>query len=145
METISNTVIKWADFPETVGSAKGHRTGEIFEVSFPSNYAEEQAIVRDFTFLLKFCLIGGALVFGMESDVLAATTLEEKAEALYYDKFIGIARWVIAGKGGFDTISKLLKEDFDGAKKAGFQYLLTFLVLMGLPKGLKFVEELFYE
>lgn len=144
METISNTIIKWTDFPETVGSARGHKTGEVFEAFLSSNYAEEEKIVREFSLLFKFCLVGGACLFGIESTAYAADTFDIKATELY-TKFIRIAQIIIAFKGGWDVLHKALKEDFDGAKKIGFQYLIVYGVLLGLPHGLKLVEKLFTE
>lgn len=143
MEKISNTVIKWADFPETVDSVKGRKTGEVFEVSFPSNYAVNVKYVTDIKRLVKICLITGVVLFTFDLNVLAATGIDEQMTKLYYDKFIGIAKIIIAGKGGFDTLSKLMKEDFDGAKRSAFQYLIAFGVIMGLPKALNFIETLF--
>ena len=143
MEIINN-VIKWANFPENVVSDKGRNMAKLFEVSLPSNYANEESIVRDYSRLLKISLITGTILLGVDQTVFAAGgSLDEKMTTLYYGKFIGIAQIIIAGKGGFDTIAKVLRDDFDGAKKGFMQYLLAFAVLMGLPKALDFIETLF--
>jgi hypothetical protein len=143
MDKISN-VIKWANFPENVVSDRGHRMGEVFEVSFPSNYESNVKYVHDLGRLLKVSLITGTILLGVDQTVFAAgTSLDTKMTSLYYGKFIGIAQIIIAGKGGFDTIAKVLRDDFDGAKKGFMQYLLAFSVLMGLPKALDFIETLF--
>lgn len=93
--------------------------------------------------LIKLIIAGAVFYFTMDTSVFAATGMEEKAERLYFDKFIGIVKWVIIGKGGWDIVNKALKEDFDGAKKGVLQYLLIFGVLMGLPKALNLVEDIF--
>ena len=143
MDIISN-VIKWANFPEKVVSERGHSMAKIFEVSLPSNYDREQAIVRDYSRLFKISLITGTILLGIDQTVFAAGgSIDDKMTALYYGKFIGIAQIIIAGKGGFDTLAKVLRDDFEGAKKGFMQYLLAFAVLMGLPKALEYVETLF--
>lgn len=95
-------------------------------------------------FLIKMAVAGAIFYFTMDASVFAAG-LEEKAEELYFNKFIGIAKWVIITKGGWDIVTKTLKEDFDGAKRSILQYAMIFAVLMGLPTGLNLVEELFRE
>lgn len=143
MEIINN-VIKWANFPENVVSDGGRNTAKLFEVSLPSNYAKEEAIVRDYSRLFKISLVTGTILLSVDQTVLAAGgSIDDKMTALYYGKFIGIAQIIIAGKGGFDTLAKVLRDDFEGAKKGFMQYLLAFAVLMGLPKALEYVETLF--
>ncbi|MEG0259604.1 MAG: hypothetical protein RR595_12135 [Lysinibacillus sp.] len=90
--------------------------------------------------------VAGIVAFGFPDISFAAgTALQEKAESLYYDTFIGIAKWVIILKGGWDIVTRTLKEDFDGAKRGVLQYALIFCVLMGLPAALGLVEEFFKE
>src|SRR5690606_25778005 len=97
-------------------------------------------------FIITTCLIAGALVFGIIDPASAATaTLDEKAKDLYFKKFLGIDKWIIVGKGGWDTVNKTIKEDFDGAKKSFLQYLLVFGILYALPFGLDQVESVFSE
>jgi len=83
--------------------------------------------------------------FGFDGEVFAANqnSLNERAEGFYFGTFIGIARWVIIIKGGWDVINKMLKEDFDGAKRGVFQYIAIFAILLGLPSALKLIEDIF--
>ena len=60
--------------------------------------------------------------------------------ALYFDKFIGVIKWVIVGKGGWESVSRMLKEDFNGAKRSLIQYVILFALLLGLPYGLNEIE-----
>lgn len=140
-----NTVIKWGEIPVLENA---HKTGQLFEKQrvTHSNYAGCCKYVTDLGRLTKICLATGILLVSFDLNVFAAASgLDEKMSALYYDKFIGIAKVVIGVKGGFDTLGKLLKEDFEGAKKSGIQYLIAFAVMMGLPKALDFIEGLFEE
>lgn len=91
----------------------------------------------------KACLITGAIVLGFDHEVFAATGLEDKAKELYFGKFLGVAKWIIIGKGGWDTVNKMLNEDFDGAKRGFIKYLVIFAILFGLPYGLDQVQEVF--
>jgi hypothetical protein len=93
--------------------------------------------------IVKVCLVTGAMFLGADHFALADTPIDEKASELYFGKFIGIAKWIIIGKGGWDTMHKMLQEDFVGAKKCVLQYLIIFAILLGLPSALTQVENLF--
>lgn len=67
--------------------------------------------------------------------------IDVKARQLYFGKFMTFAKWAIILKGGWDTINKAVKEDFEGAKKSLFSYMIVFGILLGLPKALDQVEE----
>lgn len=83
-------------------------------------------------------------LFGVVDVSLAAEVgIDEKANQLYQDKFLLFAKWIIIGKGGFDTINKTLKEDFEGAKKSFIQYTLVFVFLMAYPWVMEQVEDVF--
>lgn len=137
------TTITWAEFPKIEGSKEGYNSGYEFEVFFDSNYARKNKRLGRITQnVIKIGAITGIIFIGMELDVSAATGLDEKAKALF-DKFLWIAKWVIALKGGVDTLNKALKEDFEGAKKSAIQYLLIYGIIIALPIGLDFVETFF--
>lgn len=93
--------------------------------------------------VFKTCLlVGGFMFFG---DIAFAESLDEKAKQIYFEKFLGIAKWIIIGKGGWDIVSKALKEDFDGAKRSVIQYIVVFATLLGLPWMLNQIEDIFKE
>lgn len=77
------------------------------------------------------------------TPVFANSRLDEIARDIYFNQFIGIAKWIIIGKGAWDTVGKTLKEDFDGAKRTFIQYIVIFCILLGLPAGLDKVSEVF--
>lgn len=95
--------------------------------------------------LIKLVVAGIVFYFTMDTTVFASSGIEDKARSIYFDKFIGIAKWVIIGKGGWDIVTRTLKEDFDGAKRSILQYMMIFAVLMGLPWGLGMIEDVFAE
>ena len=147
MDTI-NSVIKWADFPEVVVSSRGHREGVILDEQrvTHSSYASNERYVRDLGLLVKICTITGVVLFGIESYAFAEVidgSIDAKGRELYYGPFISIATGIIAFKGGWDTLHKVLKEDFEGAKRSFLQYLIAFAGLLSLPKALEYVEKLF--
>ena len=147
METINN-VIKWADFPEIVVSSGGHTKGVILDEQrvTHSSYADNMRYVHDIGLLVKICAITGVVLFGIESYAFAEVpggSIDEKGRELYYGPFISIASGIIAFKGGWDTLHKVLKEDFEGAKRSFLQYLIAFAGLLSLPKALEYVESLF--
>lgn len=91
--------------------------------------------------IFRICLLTGALFFGAGWEfAFADEGLDERMSALYFDKFIGIIKWVIVGKGGWESVSRMLKEDFNGAKRSLIQYVILFALLLGLPYGLNEIE-----
>lgn len=90
-------------------------------------------------------MFGGLVIFNFPEFVFANDGLDTVARKFYFDNFIGIAKWIIVGKGGWDIVSRTMKEDFDGAKRGILQYMLIFAVLMGLPWALEQVEVIFQE
>jgi hypothetical protein len=88
-------------------------------------------------------LTAAVLVISVDPVLASSTGIDEKARELYFDKLLVFGKWAIILKGGWDTINKALKEDFDGAKKGFFSYLIIYLILWGLPWGLDQVEDVF--
>lgn len=138
------TTITWAEFPKIEDRKEGCNRGYEFEVVFDSNYAKKNKRLGRITQnVIKIGAITGIILVGMEMDVSAAGMgIDEKAKQLF-DKFLWIAKWVIALKGGVDTLNKALKEDFEGAKRSAIQYLLVYGIIIALPIGLDFVETFF--
>ena len=92
--------------------------------------------------VLLTSLLTGAVFLNLD-DLAHASNITVKAERFYFGTFMTIAKWVIIIKGGWDIVTKTLKEDFEGAKRSVVQYLMVFAVLMGLPYALEMVEDLF--
>lgn len=110
----------------------------IEKVSTPSIYK------KTFKNLVPVVVMGTVIYFNME-DIAFASNFTKRAERFYFDTFMMLAKWVIVVKGGWDIVSKTLKEDFEGAKKCIVQYMVVFVTLMGLPHALNFVEDFFKE
>ncbi len=106
---------------------------------------EENDGISKGMWLANIGIITGVLVFGLEVDAFASTELDVKAKNFYFDKFLGVVKWIIVGKGGWETVSKGLKEDFEGAKKAFIQYMMIFAALYLLPVGLNLIEDFFQD
>lgn len=97
---------------------------------------------KSFANLVPVIAMGSVFYLNLH-DVALASGFTERAEKFYFDTFMMLAKWIIIIKGGWDVIAKTLKEDFEGAKKSIIQYLVVFVVLMGLPHALDLVEEIF--
>ena len=72
----------------------------------------------------------------------ASSGIDREATKLYKE-LIGIGKWIIVFKGGFDILKMIGSGDLDSAKKSFFGYLLTYLLLLGLPYGLDKVDDIF--
>ncbi|MGY0692593.1 hypothetical protein ACW2QC_07335 [Virgibacillus sp. FSP13] len=109
------------------------------------NFKKENKVVSHFKNHKKIYFAAGtALVFlGIPDITFASTGIDVKARELYFGKFMTFAKWAIIIKGGWDTINKAMKEDFDGAKKSFFSYLIVYVILLGLPWALDEVEGVF--
>jgi hypothetical protein len=82
------------------------------------------------------------LTSGLGSHAFAASGIDTEARKLYRE-LIGIGKWIIVFKGGFDILKMIGSGDLDSAKKSFFGYLLTYLLLLGLPYGLDKVDDIF--
>lgn len=60
-----------------------------------------------------------------------------------YSQLVGIGKWVIIFKGGFESIKNISNGDVDAAKKSFLSYLLSYLFLLGLPYGMDKVDQVF--
>lgn len=90
--------------------------------------------------------VGAAvIVLFLVCDVtaFADSALDAKANALYKGKLLGIGKWAIIIKGGWTTIHKTIQEDFDGAKKSFFQYLLVYMFLLAFPWAMNEMDGVF--
>lgn len=84
------------------------------------------------------------LIIGTPNIAFAEiTSIDVRARDLYYGKLLKFGKWAIILKGGWDTINKAIKEDFDGAKRSFFSYAVVFAILMGFPWVLDEVEDVF--
>jgi hypothetical protein len=92
--------------------------------------------------IIKLGIAGGTILL-VPDIALANSGIDAEARNIYFGEFIGIAKWIIVIKGGWDTLNRTLKEDFDGAKKSFLQYLIVFAILLGLPTGLEKIQGIF--
>jgi hypothetical protein len=82
------------------------------------------------------------LTSSLGSHAFAASGIDIEASKLYKE-LIGIGKWIIVFKGGFDILKMIGSGDLESAKKSFFGYLLTYLLLLGLPYGLDKVDDIF--
>jgi hypothetical protein len=74
--------------------------------------------------------------------VFASSFIDSGANRLYKE-LIGIGKWLIIFKGGFDVLKQCGNGDFESAKKGFFGYVLTYLFLLGLPFIMDEVDKVF--
>jgi hypothetical protein len=92
---------------------------------------------------MVYKVAGVTAILVMSGDVaFAASGIDTEARKLYRE-LIGIGKWIIVFKGGFDILKMIGSGDLDSAKKSFFGYLLTYLLLLGLPYGLDKVDDIF--
>lgn len=79
----------------------------------------------------------------IDPSAFAAPTGIDVGGARIYEKLVGLGKWVIIFKGGFDTIQHTIKGDLDMAKKSFLQYLMVYVILLALPWSMKQVDSVF--
>lgn len=82
------------------------------------------------------------ILVSVSSSAFAAGIGIEPAAKQLYRQLVGLGKWVIIFKGGFDIIKGMSNGDLEGAKKCFFAYLVTYLFLYALPYGMDQVDKL---
>lgn len=112
-----------------------HREKEPVSVKIEKHFKKYGVVYTIVGTTVIILITGGGVAF-------ASSGIDIEAGKLYRE-LIGIGKWIIVFKGGFDTIKMIGNGDFETAKKSFFGYLLTYLFLLGLPYGLDKVDAVF--
>lgn len=102
-------------------------------------------IAKNSTFYIT---VGGMTIFflfcGFDGSALAAgSTGIDRGMSEMYKKLLSVGKWVLVIKGAIDVIQSVTSGDFETAKKRSLGYLLSFLILLGLPWAFGEMEKLF--
>lgn len=92
--------------------------------------------------IVQTSLTACALYFGLEDTVFASTGIDAAGYTIY-GKLVNIGKWIIIVKGALDTITNVVQGDYMSARKSFLSYLLTYLVLQGLPWAMNQVDVVF--
>lgn len=90
-----------------------------------------------------YCIGTVTVILLLTVDIAFASPLDVKASALYHDKLLGFGKWAIIIRGGWSTIQKTMQEDFEGAKKSFFSYLMVYVFLLAFPWAMKEMDGIF--
>lgn len=82
---------------------------------------------------------------GLETSAFAADTGIDIGARKLYSRLMNVAKWVIAFKGGIETLKNMADGDHLAVKKNALGYGLTFFILLALPWGLDQIQILFEE
>lgn len=107
---------------------------------------EENKIIVHFkkhgeTYIKVAGLTAVALV-GFDMTAFASSGIDVGARQLYI-KLIGVGKWIIIFKGGFDIIKSMTSGHKEEAKSHFLGYLLTYLLLLGFPFLMDEVDTVF--
>jgi hypothetical protein len=80
---------------------------------------------------------------GIDVAFAADGLIDKEGRALYKELIIGMGRWLILGRGAWEIISAVLKQDFEGAKKNVIGYSIAYACLLGLPHLFDKIDDLF--
>lgn len=68
--------------------------------------------------------------------------IDKEASVIYKD-LADIGKWLIIGRGGWEIIHSVLKQDVDGAKKNFIGYVLAYALLLAFPHIMDKVDGIF--
>lgn len=71
----------------------------------------------------------------------SGTGIDQAGKKLY-QQLLSIGRWVIIFKGAIDTIKSVADGDFDKAKTRFLGYVITYVLLLGLPWAFDQIDKL---
>lgn len=92
---------------------------------------------------IVYQVVGFTLIIMATSGTAFASTGIDVAGKSIYTKLVGIGKWVIIFKGGWDTIMNSVRGDFDSAKKSFLQYVFIYIVLLALPWSMDQIDSVF--
>ncbi|MGI0016639.1 MAG: hypothetical protein ACREBU_24715 [Nitrososphaera sp.] len=93
-------------------------------------------VVGGMTMFFLFCGFDGAAVAAGSNGI-------DRGMSALYKRLISIGKWILVIKGAIDVIQSVTTGDFEIAKKRALGYLLSFLILLGLPWAFGEMERLF--
>lgn len=124
-----------------------------FDQFFAHDYSINTTVDKIVTHLkkhkIKYQIVGITLIIFttgvFDTSVFASTggTGLDAGGRHIYRKLVGLGKWVIIIKGGFDSIQSAIKGDFGSAKSSFLQYLLIYIILLALPWSMNQIEEVF--
>lgn len=92
---------------------------------------------------VKYILGGTVLATQlMLPDFAFANSLDPAGQKLY-GKIVNVGKWVIIVKGGISIIQNLLEGDSSSAKQSFLTYMMVYVTLLALPKGLDLIDDAF--
>jgi hypothetical protein len=131
---------------QTVGSISGflQMEKEPFSVKVERHFKKYGIYykVAGISAILLASGVGGLATAAVPVTAVKSSGIDAGARALYYE-LVNIGRWIIAFKGGIDTIKSIGSGDMEGAKKTFISHVLAYVILLGLPHGLDKVDDLF--
>jgi hypothetical protein len=67
----------------------------------------------------------------------------DKEASIIYKDLADIGKWLIVGRGAWEIISSVLKQDIESAKKNFIGYLLAYVLLLAFPHLMDKVDTIF--
>jgi hypothetical protein len=114
-----------------------HREKEPFSAKVERHFKKYGFVYRVVgTTIYIFAVSGG---FAFAADGL----IDKEGRTLYKELIIGMGRWLILGRGAWEIISAVLKQDFEGAKKNVIGYSIAYACLLALPHLFDKIDSLF--
>jgi hypothetical protein len=116
-----------------------HREKEPFQVKVERHFKKYGFVYRVVGTTIFVFAVSGGFDIAFAADGL----IDKEGRTLYKELIIGMGRWLILGRGAWEIISAVLKQDFEGAKKNVIGYSIAYAFLLALPHLFDKIDGLF--
>jgi hypothetical protein len=116
-----------------------HREKEPFQDKVERHFKKYGFVYRIVGTTIFVFAVSGGFDIAFAADGL----IDKEGRTLYKELIIGMGRWLILGRGAWEIISAVLKQDFEGAKKNVIGYSIAYACLLALPHLFDKIDGLF--
>ena len=85
---------------------------------------------------------GGGADFAFAADGYTDGIIDREARIIYED-LVDIGKWLIVGRGAWEVIHCVLKQDVESAKKNFIGYLMAYVLLLAFPHLMDKIDGMF--
>lgn len=85
---------------------------------------------------------GGGFDYAFAANGYTNGIIDKEAGIVYKD-LVDIGKWLIIGRGGWEVITCVLKQDIESAKKNFIGYLMAYVLLLSFPHLMDKIDTIF--
>lgn len=121
---------------------KKNETKKAFPAKLETHFKKYRFIYRVVGSTILIMVVGGGLDFAFAADGYTNGLIDREAKIVYKD-LVDIGKWLIIGRGGWEVINCVLKQDVESAKKNFIGYLIAYALLLAFPHLMDKIDGIF--